>query len=90
MTETKKALRERQLREVLAVLEGHPGQTAYMIGTSMSARQPESAAAAAPVPLTLVISLLGELAKAGLARSEHDPKGERWHPAVPQKRQEAT
>lgn len=80
---TKAQARERQMEAALRAVTEKPGITAYTVSLSVPAEQPGASPGvpAVPAPMTLVLSLLAGLEKAGKVRMERDPDGSRWYPA---------
>jgi hypothetical protein len=70
-----------QLAFVLAAVTGQPGRTAYQLSPGLPMPEPPIGELHRPVPMTLMLALLGELAKDGKVRAVPDPKGQRWYPA---------
>ena len=82
---TKAQLREWQLQEALKAVTAQPGITAYTVGLHVPVDQPDGLVTeivANSAPLTLVLSLLGDLEKQGAVRSVADPKGRQWYPVA--------
>jgi hypothetical protein len=72
--------RARQREALMEALIDNPGATAFLasLNVPVAPVKPGEFLPASP-PMTLILSLLGELERDGLARSVPDPKGKQWY-----------
>lgn len=68
-----------QLAATLEAVTDHPGSTAYQLSAHVPLPPPVIGELRRPFPMTLMLSLLAELAKHSQVYAVPDKRGQRWY-----------